>query len=190
MLPRLQCPHHRILMRSIAGQNEHKLYVRITKEFIRAGVVLGRWEIHGTVAPFQGLEFFRPLRRWFSLQKSIDFQVRVWEYEGQMEALGGEAVADDAKFDGSHSDACNVDCIHSVTTTSLFQVFWLRQSPTSHPADVVCRNRHAYIINAENVRLQRSDASQCIYPFCQRSLQSFCGVYIRAAGSLLHCRAG
>lgn len=117
MLASLQGPDHEIVVRSIAGQDEHKLHALVSKEGLRVHVVLGGREIHGAVAPFQG--GYRRRRRerggvliicgrWYwrgrrlSLQKGVDVQVGVGEEEGEVEALGGEAVADDADFDGRH----------------------------------------------------------------------------------------
>lgn len=108
MLPRLQSPLDELLMGRRADDDE--LDLAVGKELLGRPVVLGGGEVDGAVAPARGVGGAVRVRGGGSLQEGVHVQLRVRQDEGQVEALCGEAVADDAYLDwGRHGSgiACS-----------------------------------------------------------------------------------
>lgn len=92
-----------VSVRAVAGQDNGQLDVLVLEEVMRGRIMLRMGEVDRAVAPFQSLPFLSILGGWTSLQESVDLQVGVRQDEGQVEALRGEAIPDNANFDGRHN---------------------------------------------------------------------------------------
>ena len=83
-----------------ARADDHKLGLRVRKEFICSAVMFRIGIIHSAV--LASLNTFLLSRRFGALQESINFQVGVRSDEWQVKAFGGEAIAHEANLDWCH----------------------------------------------------------------------------------------
>ena len=83
-----------------ARADDHKLGLRVCKEFICSAVVFRIWIVHSAV--LSGFNSFLLSRCFGALQESIDFQVVIRSDEWQVKAFGGEAIAHKANLNWCH----------------------------------------------------------------------------------------
>lgn len=106
MFPRLQGLDAKFRVAVVLGANHHQLNVRIGKEVIGGAVVLGIWVIDGAVRAW--LDAGLVGGGFGALQESIYFQIGIGKDEGQVEALGRKAVANDTNIDGTSHGCWNL----------------------------------------------------------------------------------
>ena len=87
-------------MRVMVCADNHEVDFRVGEELISRPVMLCIWIVDCAMLATLHLGPFR--RSFRSLEESVHVQVRVWEYEGKVEGLGGEAVACEADIEWCH----------------------------------------------------------------------------------------